>query len=483
MKKIIFKRLIFLIVFFDIAIGITYLLINNNIPVKTTETADISQQADTSTTENVKTVSLDETYDLNDLKLTEYTTVIEGRNFESTYNVDTEEFTVTGNTDVNIPYFQIDGLLDENIEISINYLLKNDIETKANEILESDDFLSDLTITNIKYSNFANTLSIYYSIYYIDKENRNIFEYIPENFDLNTGERIKLDDVIINTSETRFLISQKLYNSVVGTISDITPDEDFYYFKVENYNDVEEEIAKVIYNFQNENNINFVFDEKGIYFLDYGYDLLYKNCIDYITIYDKFSENYIFDGTYSKLKELPVLVARTDGEYQLIEEGENYLLDITLVSDYDSNAIAGETSFITDLVDSKVQDMKTIASQNSNTFYVFNCFYEASSLDLEEGYIYESYNEIKTTKDIYENALKSEILEVKRDYPEELYEPYMYGNIFVDYLDSSKYDITSNWTTYEFNPSTSELILNNFNTNNSDSESSEENPIIWDTTD
>ena len=128
MKKIILKRLIFLIVFFDIAVGITYILINNNMPV-VSETADIPQQIEPAATD-IKTVSLDETYDLNDLKLTEYTTVIEGRNFESNYNADTGEFIITGNADVNIPYFQIDGLLDENIEISINYSLKNDIETK-----------------------------------------------------------------------------------------------------------------------------------------------------------------------------------------------------------------------------------------------------------------------------------------------------------------------------------------------------------------
>lgn len=481
MKKIILKRLIFLIVFFDIAVGITYILINNNMTI-VSETTDTPQQVE-SASADIKTVNLDETYDLNDLKLTEYTTVIEERNFESNYNTDTGEFIITGNADVNIPYFQIDGLLDENIEMSINYSLKNDIETKVNEILDSDDFSSDLTVSNIKYSNFANTLSIYYYIYYIDKEDRNIFVYIPENFDLNTGNRIKLNDVIINTPETRYLISQKLYDSVLGTIADVTPDENYYYFEIENYNDIEEEIAQIIYDFQNESDINFAFDEKGIYFLDYGYDLLYRNCIDYITIYDKFSENYIFDGTYSKLKDLPVLIARTDGDYQLIEEGENYLLDITLVSDYDPNAIAGETSYITDFVDSKIQDMKATASQNPNTFYVFNCFYEASSLDLTEGYIYENHNEIQTTKDIYENTLKNEIIEVRRDYPEVLYEPYMYGNIFTDYLDSSKYDITSNWITYEYNPTTSELKLNTFNSNNSDSEPLEENPIIWDTTD
>ena len=484
MKKLILKSLIFLIVFFDIAVGITYILINNNMPVNTIETADTTQHPENITTENIKAVSLDETYDLNDLKLTEYTTIIEGRNFESNYNADTEKFIITGNTDVNIPYFQIDGLLDENIEISINYSLKNDIETKVNEILDSDNFSSDLAVSNIKYSNFSNTLSIYYYIYYIDKDDRNIFVYIPENFDLNTGNRIKLNDVIINTPETRYLMSQKLYNSVLETIADVTPNEDSYYFEIENYNDIEEEIAQIIYDFQNENDINFAFDEKGIYFLDYGYNLLYKNCIDYITIYDKFSENYIFDGTYSKLKNLPVLIARTDGDYQIIEEGENYLLDITLVSDYDPNAIAGETSYITDFVDNKVQDMKATASQNPNTFYVFNCFYEASSIDLTEGYIYESHNEIKTTKDIYENTLKNEIIEVRRDYPEVLYEPYMYGNIFTDYLDSSKYDITSNWITYEYNPTTPELKLNNFNTNNSDLEpSEEENPITWNTTD
>ena len=287
MKKLILKSLIFLIVFFDIAVGITYILINNNMPVNTIETADTTQHPENITTENIKAVSLDETYDLNDLKLTEYTTIIEGRNFESNYNADTEKFIITGNTDVNIPYFQIDGLLDENIEISINYSLKNDIETKVNEILDSDNFSSDLAVSNIKYSNFSNTLSIYYYIYYIDKDDRNIFVYIPENFDLNTGNRIKLNDVIINTPETRYLMSQKLYNSVLETIADVTPNEDSYYFEIENYNDIEEEIAQIIYDFQNENDINFAFDEKGIYFLDYGYNLLYKNCIDYITIYDK----------------------------------------------------------------------------------------------------------------------------------------------------------------------------------------------------
>lgn len=423
MKKYVIISIVFLIIFTSFSIGITAFLILNNKPSDTIS----NLQAQTNSTEKItqKTAKLDEKYNLNDIKITEYTEKIDEQEFK---------------------YIQIDGLKDEEIEISINYNLKNDIKTKLSEIITSDNYNGDLYCYSFITGNFANVFSMYYYIDYKTKNDDVSSTNICENYDLTTGNRLKLNDVIIDTQEMRQILSSKMYPNMINSITDIEYNEESWELKISNYNDIEEEIFKLINDFSNEKEINFAFSENSIIFLDYNNgNINFMDCLDYLTIYDKFNTKNIFDGKYNNLKDIPVLVKREYAQYQIVEKGENYYLDFSLFDDiFSLDAIEGKSSKPVEFVKERIQEMKKMANENPNTFYVFNSSYllnedghfdDISNKLIVDNYnIYENSYIYETTKDFFETEMYPDIIKITRG-TSDLYDiPYAPNNLFADYL-------------------------------------------------
>lgn len=454
MKKYVIISIIFIIIFTSFSIGITAFLILNKKPLN--NDSDFSIQPPPSPEViNQKTANLNETYNLNDIKITEYTEKIEGN---------------------EINYIQIDGLKDEAVEISINYILKNDPKSKFLEILSSDNYNGELYCYYNISGNFANVFSMHYYIDYQIKDDSFNSINICENFDLTTGNKLKLNDIIIDTPKTRQTLSNKLYPHVINAISDIEYDEEVWDLKVSNYNDIEEEIFKLINHFSTGKDINFIFNENSITFLDYDHGSInYINLLDCLTIYDKFNNQDIFDGKYKNMKNIPVLVKREYAQYQVVEKGSNYYLDVSLFDDIFSNeVISGETSKPVNFVKEQIQELKNIASQNPDTFYVFNNSYrlvaESHFDDLTEDLLIENYAIHKnayiyeTTKEFFESDMYPDILKINRGTLDD-YEIWNISNLFAEYLyNYSANNNTSALYYYYQDSGEIELIEEYFNT-------------------
>ena len=131
MKKMLIKRIIFIILFFMIAVGITTYFIMYNLPKEKKEILVPNEKVSES---NEKTLDLNGKYDVNDLKVKKYA---------GDYR------------DVKFTYYQIDGLKDTSIQYKINYNLKKDIENLLDKWIDENLLnYDDCTIFPTLQSNF-----------------------------------------------------------------------------------------------------------------------------------------------------------------------------------------------------------------------------------------------------------------------------------------------------------------------------------------
>ena len=140
-----------------------------------------------------KTLDESETYDLNKLK-----TVLCKEDYQ----------------DLEIEYYQIDGLKDKKIETEINKYLKNDLEAFVDQALKAGKVNQEnFNVNAIVNSNFSNTLSISYDVFsYLplsEEEEPEVLldECITENFDLTTGEKIKLKDLFAEDTKAADILT------------------------------------------------------------------------------------------------------------------------------------------------------------------------------------------------------------------------------------------------------------------------------------
>jgi len=431
-KKLILRRILFIIIFLLVSVGVTYYLILN---AKTDKDEVIDSEKKTDIVsdskkefKSEKTIDLDDLYNVNDLEIKLYKETYQG---------------------IKIEYYQIDGLKNNSIQTKINYNLKNDLENAIDEAINTrgvnvDNCWAYSTIS----SSFANTISIYSYVYSYGDESNNyekyFMKYVTENYDLTTGNKIKLNDIFIEDEDVPKRILSKIYNDVVSSISEVEYNDSLE-GTIENYNDIEEEIFKLIYDYNEENEISFTFDEQRILLLDYSANIMYKDNLDYITIYDKYKTNEsIFDGTYSKLKDLPVLIKRQDADYTILEQGDNYYIDISLFLE---GGVNNDKVYRTvkNMIDDYVKEIKQEA-KSSNKFIIANraySIYESGEYDINisewvpDGDYNLNINSYKfeVTKSLFKSEIYDKIIDIFRTVCiEEMGGAYLYNNLFGSYL-------------------------------------------------
>lgn len=351
----------------------------------------LNSSKDNSKTSDEKVINLDETFDLNDLRI-----------FKDIDYFDS----------VKYEYCEIDGLTNLDTQDSINQHLKEDIKEEVRKLLEENPDINreDVYCSSYVISNFANTLSIYYSIsaniYDEEKsEEKKINEYVTENFDLVTGKKIKVNDIFAENMIASEIFSNNFYTQMISKYTEQYMDESNYNIYVSDYRDIEEEIARLIQLFYARKDIKFTFDEQGVNFLDYGVEIYYDNYLDKVVIYDKYkTKDSIFDGQYKNLKELPVLTKRQQAEYQIIEEGQNYYIDISLFDLRDAGYRNEATvEVVENFMKNTVERLKEKASKGPSKYFIENYAYNLNSAMSENedtGNIEKDYetNEITITK-------------------------------------------------------------------------------------
>ncbi len=429
LKALIMRRVIFLVIFLLISVGITAFLIINPFEKEENKSSDkkaLSNDVPTAPKRDHKSL-IDyekDTFDYNDLEVTEYEENYEG---------------------YDISYFQIDGLKDKEIQDKINKNLINDLENEISISKANGDIKDKFYSYGFCYSSFANTLSIEYSLssyVYDEVTNEDIYRWeksVCENYDLTTGKKIQIQDLFTDDTIGSDLFDNSFYNEFVRNYTEMDLDDEEYYLEITDYKDIEEKILEFIIKFNNGEEIPFHFDEQKIVLSECYARIFFDEHLDYLAIYNKYKTNEsIFDGTHPKLHDLPVLTKRFNSYYQILDEGENYYIDADLY--HYQNYENDEQKILDAIVKYMDSDIKSLKEVDNGKFNIYNysyTFYETKG-------VYELQIEtakMETTKSLFKSEVKKQIQDTFRKARriEGGDEP-LYNNQFYYYMYDEDYD-------------------------------------------
>ncbi len=427
-KTLFMRRFIFILIFAIIIGGTTTYFVIKNKPEKETknESEELALDNEVPTVparENHKSlINYDtDTFDCNDLEVNEISDNFEG---------------------YKVRYFQIDGLKDKSIQDSINNNLKNDLKEAVSQAKADGSIKGECYVSSLYSSSFANTLSILYSLdsYIIDQKTYEYTYYweksICENYDLTTGNRIKIQDIFTDDTRGSDIFDSTFYNELIKGYTDTDLDEEEYNMLVKDYKDIEEKMLDYILKFDSDQDIPFYFSEQEITFPNYYARIFYEDHLDFVAIYNKYkTQESIFDGRYQGIHNLPVLTKRYNSYRQILDEGENYYIDFNLEkSIFDDNVDEKVLNAVLNYINSDAESVKSLG--NNGKFYIYNTSY---FLARHEGDNYYSLNtntyKCETTKSLFNSEIKPRIVNAFRKSARiPTGEARLYDNQFVYYL-------------------------------------------------
>lgn len=230
---------------------------------------------------------------------------------------------------INASYSQISGLKNKEIEEKINKEIYEEIE-KICKQYENDDKCKRADVSAMVIGNFSDVLSLDVSVYaeYQETENSGIetkYYYDGLNYILETGEKIKFNELFLDDTSIKSIISKVAYESLAYDYLYEGRANEYEYFdgNMDNvdYSDIEDKLFKIMseYNLNNDikfnfsaTNINMILDSRWIPIVteDIREDIaifsrfladesLYENGnlpkANYACNYDYYSESYIYD--------------------------------------------------------------------------------------------------------------------------------------------------------------------------------------------
>jgi hypothetical protein len=284
------------------------------------------------------------------------------------------------------------------------------------------------------------------------------------------------------------LFNSNFYSELIPSYTAQDFNEDEWYLKVSDYNDIEEEMADLINKFNNKREIAFTFDEQKVTLLGYYANIYYEDFVDYVAVYNKYKTNStIFDGTYSKLKNLPIFAKRGDQEYQVIEKGDNYYIDISF-SNITQAEWQNKVAFDAVVADiqAEIEELKEEASKTPSKFTIYNYTYGLSANTAWNGNDLEkvddectcTYTKLKyeTTKSMFKSEIYDKIIKAfQSTQRDSIGEVYLYDNLFLYYVVDDSQNIITDYG--DFNIDSNGLIYN-YGTQEDD-----DDLLIWDTVD
>ena len=420
------KTWIFIICFAVVSIAVTtsailYSRAKNNTKISNSSNINSSEKTKNVTPDGLEIKSLNDTYDLNDILITNQKYNY-GKSIKKENN--TTYYVWNGN------YIKISGLKNKTIEDSINNKIK---ETSMNLVVKEatpkDEY--GYKIDCICNSNFSNVLSItFYNSYY----KYNDKSYITSlNFNLTTGEEIKFSDLFTNTASLKHIIVQSAYTNIAmenAYSENATKSESETKSTSTNqltygvdmsgidYSNIEEKMFEIINDYYSGSEIMFYFTPKSIIFRidEVTISIKMQDFYQDIAIYNRYASNTsIYDGTYNAEKNVVVFINRTNCYYSKLDiSSENVYFDFRLKINDSNDKIMGDTKYLSVIqnyikkVENKVSKMKQV---NDNTATLYSVTSSVSINDSGNLDFYEDTLTMGMDKEYYKNTFKSYAIE------------------------------------------------------------------------
>lgn len=353
---------------------------------------------------------------------------VEGINLRGTYNQNDliiDEKRVSKEK-AEIQYYQIEGLKNKTIQDSINKDLERVALNWYKDEIKDFDKAINVSVGMYNFANFANTLS--FEIYYvakIDDDGDGFYKGSKGlNYDLTTGEQIRIDKLFTSDAPIEDILRQSAYYSLIQRNLEDNLAGDLI---VSNYGDIEDDIAEVINAYKNDKITKFHFSPKYIYIYYDGENFIGIEMIkhaEFMAIYSRYlTSESIYETNDVGLKNLYTLSERNivDFRHIIYEKGSNYFIDINL-NNYDGE----ENEFSPDLkkqkiekIEKEIEKMKNLADKNTDKFYILNYCIEMSTtyeFSIEQNIVhyYEKGNSYEMTIHDFEENIEPIIIEYNR---------------------------------------------------------------------
>ena len=308
---------------------------------------------------------------------------------------------------IDVTYVQVSGLKNDIVQESIN----NQIKERINKIVDSNNFKnnSDNTayIKSTVESNFSDVLSI--KIFARFREDYN--KCYGLNFRLDTGEKIKLNDLFVHNAPKRNIITQVAYRTFA--LSYYTEDgimNDFYY-------NIEDDIVSFLKNYNDGKITEFSFSPLGIELYKDGKTVTI-NMLDwykYIAIYSKFvAKTNLYTNTENTATKIPIFVKRPESIIDLYEKvNDSCIIDVIIYGDEQFNQKENKTieNYKNEL-EKKLEEVK-----KEKGLYYSNYIKVSKGKENDENILifdeYESYAQVDEND--FANAVYNKIMEAERN--------------------------------------------------------------------
>ena len=391
---------------------------------------------------------------------------VQGIDLKGTYNQNDlviEEKAITQDK-IEIRYLQIAGLKDKTVQNKIN----KEIEQIALNCYK--DEVKDLKeIVNIQVSmweaaNFANTISFELSYTAkIDDDNDGYYQgFQGINYDLNTGEKITINELFTSDAPIKDIVRQSAYYNLLANRTEDNLAGDLI---VADYGNIEDEVFEVIKEFQKGRLTEFYFTpmQINIYYKENQVITInMEKFAEYIAIYNRYLSNEtLYENNNIGIKNLYTLTRRYNDVYYYnnYQNEDNYFIDISI--DFQSTE---DDVFAKKLVQDKIveiekeiENVKQKVNEDPNKFYILNYYisiYTGEEWSIQETLTscYERGNSYIMSVHDFEENIEPIIIEYNREDENGGVPDFVYD--FTHML-----DIQPQNTTEYYNPETQEKVV------------------------
>ena len=298
-----------------------------------------------------------------------------------------------------INYEKISGLRNKEIQDKINneieeYVLS--LKTKLDEHSECDQ----IYITASVVANFSDVLSvnIYYSL--LDNEDRsgdnNVYVNTGLNYRLDTGEKLKFEDLFRKDASIKQVLSSALYKAFAWQHAYSEDVDMTNNFNKTDYGYIENQTFKALAEYNKNPDIDFYFYPNMIYGIirDFQFPIDMSKFSNSIAIYTKYvSDDKLYESSSLK-KEF---YAFTD--MYLIDafeaeglKGDNFYYEIIRYPENEEGVNAEVKAVAQAKVDERLAHYFEIAKQNPDKAYMVSVMYYCDSKNSSsQGYQYNGY--------------------------------------------------------------------------------------------
>lgn len=327
---------------------------------------------------------------------------------------------------VEVSYCQISGLKNKTIENKINREIEQFALNCYKDQIKDLNNVVNVSVNLENTANFENTLS--FSVSYFAKVNDNSDDVYQNvfglNYDLTTGEKITLENMFTPNAPIENILRSSAYYGILANKAELTLAGDLV---VEDYSDIEEEVAEFIYLYKMGELTEFYYNPAHIticYDKNKTIEIKMVDYTDYIAIYNRYLADVdLYEEDSVGLKNLYTLTTKNVdyATYYNYQNEKNYYIEINIVNE-------SKNSYAETLINQKIKDIeaeiekvKKLAKENENTFYILNYYTYVSSTQNKETNenlicFLEKGNSYEMTVHDFEVSIEPVILEYNRSF-------------------------------------------------------------------